>query len=87
MLCAVAVVSVAACSDGGAEPDEAPSSDGSTDVTHTLEPTDQMRQAAEQQCLDDPEKETGYVRAVDPTSGDVLAELEVPCGPVRDATG
>ncbi len=48
-----------------------------------LEPTDQMRQAAEQQCLDNPDQEVGYVKAVAPESGEMLAELEIDCGEVR----
>ena len=55
-----------------------------TDVTHRLEPTEQMRQAAEQQCRDDPDLVEGYVRAVDPATGDVLSELSIDCA---DVTG
>lgn len=54
-----------------------------TDVTHGLEPTDQMREAAEQQCLDDPELDEGYIRAVDPDTEAVMAELTVDCAEVR----
>ena len=54
-----------------------------TDVTHQLEPTDEMRAVAEQQCRDDPDLVEGYVRAVDPSTGDVLAEISVDCADVR----
>lgn len=54
-----------------------------TDVTHRLEPTDEMRTAAEQQCHDAPDLVQGYVRAVDPSTGEVLAELTVDCDEVR----
>lgn len=53
-----------------------------TEVSHVIEPTDQMREAAEQQCLDDPDLVDGYVRAVDPDSGAVLAEVTVACDEV-----
>ncbi len=54
-----------------------------TDVTHAIEPTDQMRAAASQQCLDDPDLAEGYVRAVDPATDQVVAELAVDCDEVR----
>ena len=54
-----------------------------TDVTHRIEPTEEMRQAAAQQCLDDPALAEGYVRAVDPDTEDVVAELSVDCEEVR----
>ena len=71
-----------ACSGGSAAPDEPPG--GLTDVTHQLEPTEQMRRAAAEQCQADPDLDIGYVRAVDPQTGDQLAEYEVDCGEVRD---
>lgn len=76
---------MAGCSADDAEsidPETPPAADMS-DVTHTLEPTDQMRDAAIQQCLDDPELDVGYVRAVAPESGAVLSELEVDCAEAR----
>lgn len=54
-----------------------------TDVTHQIEPTEQMREAAEQQCLDDASLVQGYVRAVDPETEEILAELSVDCAEVR----
>jgi hypothetical protein len=54
-----------------------------TDVTHALEPTDQMREEARRQCLDDPDLDEGYIRAVDPDGGAVLAEVAVDCAEVR----
>jgi hypothetical protein len=53
------------------------------DVSHPIEPTEQMQDIARQQCLDDPEREQGYVRAVDPESGEVFAEFTVDCAEVR----
>jgi len=55
-----------------------------TDVTHQIEPTAQMQDAAEQQCLDDPTLAEGYVRAVEPETEEILAELTVDCAEVRD---
>ncbi len=55
-----------------------------TDVTHQIEPTQQMQDAAEQQCLDDPALTEGYVRAVDPDTEEILAEFSVDCDEVRD---
>ena len=54
-----------------------------TDVTHTMEPTVEMREAAEQQCLDDDDLAEGYVRAVDSDSGAILAEYSIDCTEVR----
>lgn len=58
-----------------------------TDVTHSIDPTEDMRDAAEQQCLDQPELAEGYIRAVDPEDGRVLAEVTVDCDEVRAAAG
>ena len=54
-----------------------------TDVTHTMEPTEDMKSAAEQQCLDDSSLDEGYVKAVDPQSGAVLTEFSISCDEVR----
>jgi len=56
-----------------------------SDVTHAIEPTDEMRAAAEQQCLDDPGRAEGYIRAVDPEDGTILSEITVDCDQVRAA--
>jgi len=75
---------VSACgggSDGAG--DESPSDLLPPDVTHFLEPTDQMRDAAAQQCLDDPDLAEGYVRAVSPDTDEVLAEIAVDCADIR----
>lgn len=53
-----------------------------SDVTHPLQPTDEMREAAEAQCLDDPSLTEGYVRAVDPQTETILAEITVDCAEV-----
>ncbi len=51
---------------------------------HQLETTDEMRQLARQQCLDDPDLEQGEVNAVDPADPDqILATALVECSTVR----
>lgn len=77
-------VGISACS--GADEAETPADAEFPDVTHVLEPTDEMQTVAEQQCLDDPSLDEGYVRAVAPDSGDVLAEVTVACDEVRDGS-
>ncbi len=54
-----------------------------TDVTHVIEPTDQMRAEAERQCEDDPDLAQGYVRAVDPETDEILTEFTVDCAKLR----
>lgn len=79
------LVLLTGCSADDAEsidPETPPSADMS-DVTHTLEPTAQMRDAAIQQCLDDPDLAVGYVKAVAPESGAVLSEFEIDCDAAR----
>ena len=84
----VAVLGLACSDDGSEQPtgSDEPQPDTVTDVTHTIDPTDQMREAAAQQCLDDVDLATGYVRAVDPTTGNVLSDVEVDCGEVRSGS-
>ena len=53
------------------------------DVTHSMNPTPQMEQLAREQCLDDPTRSEGFVRAVDPDSGEVFAEFSIDCDEVR----
>ncbi len=51
---------------------------------HQLEPSEQMEELAEQQCLDDPTLSVGEIRAVDPVDPDqVLATVTVDCDTVR----
>jgi hypothetical protein len=51
---------------------------------HQLEPTEEMRELARRQCLDDPELEQGEVNAVDPSNPDlVLASVVIDCATVR----
>ncbi len=73
-----AIAFLAACSGGS-------STDGDSGPAHSLEPTDQMRDLAVQQCLDDPSKDQGVVKAVDPDSDDedVFAEVVIDCDSVR----
>ena len=54
-----------------------------TDVTHRLEPTEQMQDLAEQQCLDDPDLDEGFVEAVDPDTDQVMSQVTVDCDEVR----
>lgn len=80
------VGSLAGCVDDSATPVD-PQQPGVTadftDVTHTMEPTEDMKTAAEQQCLDDASLAEGYVKAVDPQSGAVMAEFSISCDEVR----
>jgi hypothetical protein len=82
----LAVGGLAGCVDDSATPVD-PQQPGVTadftDVTHTMEPTDDMKSAAEQQCLDDASLAEGYVKAVDPQSGAILAEFSISCDEVR----
>lgn len=53
-------------------------------VVHFFEPTDQMKDAATQQCLDDPELVEGYVKAVNPDDPDVIvSEFAIDCEQAR----
>ncbi len=53
-----------------------------TGVTHLLEPTPQMIEAAEAQCRDDPDLDTGYIKAVDPATEAIVSEYSVGCDSV-----
>jgi hypothetical protein len=55
-----------------------------SEVTHPINATPEMQRLARQQCLDDPTLVEGYVRAVDPGTGAVMAEITVACDEVRD---
>ncbi len=44
----------------------------------------EMRTLAEQQCIDDPSKEVGTVRIIDPETGEQVSELVVQCSEVRN---
>lgn len=75
---------VAACTGEDATPivPGAPTTDGTT--PHLIEPTDQMRELAEQQCRDDPDLEQGVVNAVDPADEEqILASVVVECADVE----
>ncbi len=79
-------VLLTACVDDSAtpiDPSNPRSTDPFTDVTHTMEPTSEMEEAAKQQCLDDADLDEGYVKAVDPDTGNVRAEFSIPCDEVR----
>ncbi len=43
-----------------------------------------LQELAEQQCLDDPSLSEGTVRIVDPSTGEVVSELVLPCEEVRN---
>lgn len=76
---AILLFGLAACSGESEGPADPAGAGRLPDVTHFLEPTDQMREAAEQQCLDDEELDEGYVKAVSPDTDEILAELSVDC--------
>ncbi len=49
------------------------------DVSHPLQPTEQMKELARQQCLDDPDLVEGYVSAVDPDTNEILVDYSIAC--------
>lgn len=49
------------------------------------EAREQVRQLAEQQCLDDPSKTEGVIRIVEPETEEIVGELIVDCAEVRAA--
>ena len=78
----------AGCSGEEAVPldqlDELPSTTSMVTTPHQLAPSEQMRELARQQCLDDPELEQGEVNAVDPANPDqVLSSIVIDCDTVR----
>lgn len=50
------------------------------------EAREQIRQLAEQQCLDDPTKTEGVIRIVEPDTEQVVGEMIVDCAEVRAGT-
>jgi hypothetical protein len=44
----------------------------------------EMQRLAEQQCIDDPSKEVGTVRIIDPENNEQVSELVVQCSEVRN---
>lgn len=84
-LVVAAALLASACIDDSATPIQpgAVAEDPIGNIQHSLEPTEQMRDAAEQQCLDDPDLVEGYVRAVDPATEQILSEAWVFCSEVR----
>ena len=44
----------------------------------------EIRELAEQQCIDDPTKEVGTVRIIDPETNQQVSELVVDCSEVRN---
>ncbi len=83
----VVVFLLSACSDGDDGVTDGVNVDGELDQVHSLsEPTAEMRELAEQQCLDDPELEVGEITALDPEDLEtVLASVTVDCDEVRAA--
>ena len=65
------------------DPANPPTTIDLTDVTHRLEPTEQMQDLAEQQCLDDPDLDEGFVQAVDPDTDQIMSQVTVDCAEVR----
>ncbi len=86
---AVAALAVAGCTNEETTPVEPgaplPSPAATAETTpHLLEPTEQMRELAEQQCRDDPDLDEGVVNAVDPADPDqILSSVVVDCDQVR----
>ncbi|MFW2381509.1 MAG: hypothetical protein ACN4GZ_07105 [Acidimicrobiales bacterium] len=84
---AVAALLLVGCA--GEEPQE-------IDLTETIPPTTsnpddpnaaqraEMRRLAEQQCIDDPSKDVGTVRIIDPETNEQVSELIVQCSEVRN---
>jgi hypothetical protein len=73
-----------ACAHDAATPvqDTAPTTGQLT--PHLLEPTEQMKALARQQCLDHPDRTQGVVNAVDPgRPGQILASVALDCASVR----
>lgn len=65
------------------DPADPPTTANLDEISHTLQPTEEMEDAARQQCVDDPTLESGYVKAVVPETGEVLAEFTIDCSEVR----
>jgi len=78
-LLVLSVVAASGCRGGKPDfADEAPI------TPHQLEPNEQMRELAEQQCRDNPSLENGEINAVDPENPEqVLAQVVVECDEVR----
>jgi PBP1b-binding outer membrane lipoprotein LpoB len=79
------------CSEQATPIDQTPTDQTTTTTTqltpHLLEPTDQMKELARQQCVDDPDLVQGEVNAVDPGRPDQkLATVTVTCDDVRAGT-
>lgn len=82
----------AASTDGTGTSDDGVTDDGASDsgsgsTTTTEDPNAEARQqvidAAEQQCLDDPDLDEGVVRIVDAETDEVVNEYRVDCDDVR----
>ncbi len=76
--------------DGETETGETDTGTDGTDTDDTTEdPNAEARQqvidAAEQQCLDDPDLDEGVVRLVDPATDEVMNEYRADCAEVRAA--
>lgn len=75
-------VLAAGCSEDATPIDKATTTSQVT--PHLMEPSDQMKELARQQCLDDPGLAVGEVNAVDPQRPDQkLATVQVDCAEVR----
>ncbi len=63
----------------------APGDDDATTDDPNAGERERVRQLAEQQCLDDPDKVEGVIRIVDPVTDQVVSEIVVDCAVVRAA--
>ncbi len=80
----VVVVTATACTGEDATPIVPGATTTGPTTPHQLEPTEQMRELAEKQCLDDPTLEQGVVNAVDPADEEqILSSVVVECSDVR----
>lgn len=73
------------CTSDGSVPIEEFQTTTTGDFVHLIEPSEQMRELAEQQCLDDPTLDEGVIEAVDPERPDVVvSSIAVDCATVRE---
>jgi hypothetical protein len=80
----VSLGTASGCATDGATPIEPGSATSAPATPHLLEPTEQMRDLARQQCLDDPSLTEGVINAVDPADPDqTLVSVVVDCAEVR----
>jgi hypothetical protein len=81
---AAALAVAAGCTSEDATPLEPGLATTAPGTPHGIDPTEEMRELARRQCLDDPELAEGEINAVDPADPEqVLASVVVDCDDVR----